>query len=71
MTFININNITRGFTVHVRLCIPKVKGTVPLPRTLFIEHHIDGNTDGLCPLMYSRGKGNYSFHMPVMAIKVY
>jgi hypothetical protein len=58
-------------TVHVRLCIPEAKGTVPLPPTLFMEHHTDGNTDGLYPSMYSRGKGNCSLYMAVMAIKVY
>ena len=57
--------------VHVRLCIPEAKRIVALPPTLFMEHHIDGNTDGLCSSIYSRGKGNCSLHMSVMAIKVY
>jgi len=46
--------------VHVCRCIPEVKGSLPLPLVLFIEHYTNGNTDGSCPSVYYKGEGNYS-----------
>jgi len=51
-------------TVCVRRCIPEVDEIVPLPLILFTVYITDGNTDGLCPSVYSRGEGNCSpFHV--------
>jgi len=53
-------------TIHVHRCILKVKGIVPLPLALFTVHNTDRNTDGLKPLMYSRGEGNYSHPLGIV-----
>jgi len=47
------------------------KGTVPLLLALFTMHHADENTNGYCPLVYSRGEGNYSPSHVGDAIKVH
>jgi hypothetical protein len=57
--------------VRVRWCISEVKGTVPLPLALFIEHDTDGNTNDSCSLVYYKAKGIVSLHMSVMTIKVH
>jgi len=56
-------------TVCVRWCIPEAEGTVPLPLTLFSVHYTNGNTDGLCPLVYFRGEGNYSLPLALFTVK--
>ena len=47
-------------TICVCRCIPDMRGTVPLHQELFTMQTIDGNTNSLCPSVYSRGKGNCS-----------
>jgi len=55
-------------TVCACRCIPEAEGAVPLPLTLFTIHYTDGNTDDLCPSVYSRGKGNYSLPLALFTI---
>jgi hypothetical protein len=47
-------------TVCVHRCIPEAKGIVPLLQALFTINNTEGNIDGLCLSLYSKGEGNCS-----------